>query len=180
MHTTKAARRYADALLQLTEEVKKTDQVRKDLKEIHMVIEQSKDLRNMLLSPIIKSHDKRAVLKSMFDGKVDDLTVSFIDLITLKQREKILIDILNAFEDSYNTLNQIKKAEVVSAFELSDQEKKDLVQSLQKRTESTIVADYKVDASLVGGLKVQILDTIYDGTIRHKLDRLETLFSTPL
>lgn len=180
MHSTKAARRYADALLQLTEEVNKTDTIRKDLQGILSTVEQSRDLRNMLLSPIIKSHNKRTVLQKIFSSQVDELTLTFIDLITNKKREVLLVEILNAYEDSYNKLKSIKKAKVTSAFDLSANEKKKLVSSLEQKTQSTIVADYEVDASLVGGLKVQIQDTIYDGTIKHKLDRLETLFSTPL
>lgn len=180
MRLTKAAKRYADALLDLTEETKQTEIIKQDLADILETINGSKELRNLLKSPIVKSSDKKQVLLSLFTDNVDKLTRSFLSLITDKGRVSELYDILLAFEDSYNTKYKIQKATVSSAFELTDNQKSELIKSFEQKTESTILATYKVDSSLKGGLKVQINDTIYDGTISHKLSRLESLFSSPL
>jgi len=180
MHLTKAAKRYADALLDLTEETKQTEVIKKDLAGVLETIMASKELQNLLRSPIVKTYDKKEVLFSLFTGKVDKLTISFLSLITEKGRVSDLSVILLAFEHSYNLKYKIKKATVSSAFELSEIQKSELIKSFEQKTESTILATYHVDSSLKGGLKVQINDTIYDGTISHKLSRLESLFSSPL
>lgn len=180
MQLTKAAKRYADALLDLTEETKQTDVIKKDLANVLETIKGAKDLQKLLRSPIVKSHDKKQVLLSLFTGKVDNLTLSFLTLITDKGRVSELSDILHAFENSYNMKYHIMKATVSSAFELSENQKSELMKSFEAKTKSTILATYMVDSSLKGGLKVQINDTIYDGTVSHKLSRLESLFSSPL
>ena len=64
------------------------------------------------------------------------------------------------------------EAQVVSAVELSATQKKNLGQSLEKKTGKKIEAKYAVDKGLLGGIVVRIGDTVYDGSLRHRLNEM--------
>lgn len=80
----------------------------------------------------------------------------------------------------YNTLLQtqqgIRQAEIVTARPLSDAERESLLAGVGKLAGARIQASFRQDASILGGTVVRIGSTVYDGSVRGRLDRLkETL-----
>ena len=66
----------------------------------------------------------------------------------------------------------IRQAEIVTARELSDEERNALVAEIGKLAGSRVEASFKLDASILGGTVVRIGSTVYDGSVRGRLDRL--------
>jgi F-type H+-transporting ATPase subunit delta len=97
---------------------------------------------------------------------------NFIYLIVDHRRTKMLREIEAAFRSELNARLGIADADVVSARELSDAEKKDLTAALERRTGKKIEATFREDKGLLGGAVVRVGSTIYDGSVREKLERL--------
>ena len=89
MLVSKAAKRYATALLESADEQNSIENTLKDIHLIKETIEGSKELRIFLKSPVVKPADKRNALSSIFDGKVSKEVSQFIVLLTNKGREDI-------------------------------------------------------------------------------------------
>lgn len=176
MFITKAARRYATALLELAKEMDNVDGILKDINLIDNTIEGSKELTMFISSPIIKYDDKVAALDEIFGGKVSDATKKFITLLTRKGRVNLLHQIAKAFIQKYNQYAGIIEIDVYSAKELSDNQKQSLHKALEKRTDKKVDMTVTMDASLKGGIAVRIDDTVIDGSVKHKLDELEQKF----
>jgi F-type H+-transporting ATPase subunit delta len=66
----------------------------------------------------------------------------------------------------------IRQAEIVTARELGDQERRALVAGVGKLAGSQIQASFKLDKSILGGTVVRIGSTVYDGSVRGRLERL--------
>jgi F-type H+-transporting ATPase subunit delta len=67
----------------------------------------------------------------------------------------------------------IRQAEIVTARELSEQERGALVMDVGRLAGSRIEASFKVDAGILGGTVVRIGSTVYDGSVRGRLARLK-------
>ena len=179
MLISKAARRYAIALLQIAQDDKSVEAVLADMNLIKNTIEDSRELLLVLKSPIIKLEDKLEILKQLFESKVQPLTYQLIKLISHKKREGILLEMADAYIQAYNKISGITDVEVFTARDLDsaqiDALKKALEQSLSKKVDLSVTSD----ESLKGGIAVKIGDTIIDGTVKHKLEQLEaTLLQT--
>lgn len=172
----KAAQRYATSLLQVAIEQEKVDDLLADMRLLNQTMEQSRDLVLFLKSPIIKRDKKKKVMVELFGNHVTEITAAFIEILIRKGRELLLPDIVTAFIRKYNEYAGIINIKVVTARKLSESEIKNLQSVLEKKTKKTVQLDISVDSGLMGGLKVRIEDTVIDGTVKHKMEELESLF----
>ncbi len=78
MKDARAALRYAKAILNLAKDTKEESAVNDDMKFIASTIAENNELEVVLRSPVIKSADKMKVLKAMFTGKVNNITLGVI------------------------------------------------------------------------------------------------------
>ncbi len=90
MKGTKAAGRYAQALLELALEKNNVDQVLADLKYLLEVNEQSVEFQLLLKSPIVNSDKKIAIFKELY-GQFEDLSSSFVTMIIKKVEIRIYL-----------------------------------------------------------------------------------------
>src|SRR5688572_27812413 len=109
------AERYANSIMLLAREKGKVEDVRNDMQLILDVEKQTREFGLMLKSPVIKQDKKIEVLESIFKGKLSDITMAFVNLITTKHRESILVDIARAFNEQYKRDKNIFTAVVTSA-----------------------------------------------------------------
>lgn len=176
MLVSKAARRYASALLETAKEQKSVEETLKDILFIKNTIDNSKDLLVFLKSPVIKPDDKEAVLKSIFEKHIGKLSNGFVKLVSSKERADILPEIVVAFVNQYNDYAGIIEVEVRTAKALEEKQVKELQKVLEKTTSKKVEMSLKEEAELRGGLLVKIQDTVIDGTVKHKLEQLEQTF----
>ncbi len=176
MLVSKAARRYATALLETAKEQKVVDATLDDILLVKNTIDDSKDLVLFLKSPIIKPDDKKAALSTIFGKEVNKLTTEFISLIASKERAAILPEIVAAFIHQYNAYAGIIEVEVRTATALDATQVTNLKKALESTTSKKVEIDLKEQPELKGGLMVKIDDTVIDGTVKHKLEQLQQTF----
>src|SRR4051812_39991370 len=97
MKGTKAASRYAKALLELAIEQNKIENVSADMQALSSASKETREFQLFLDSPVINPEKKNSIFKELF-GQFDVLTSSFVELITKNGREAILPEIAEAFE----------------------------------------------------------------------------------
>lgn len=174
MANIRIAKRYARALIEIAEEMDKLNEITKDIQFIDSVIRDSRELQLFLKSPIIREEKKKEILKEIFsDSRVDPVTLKFILLLVEKNRENLLHDIVKTYQQLYNEKMGIVIAEIVTAVEITDSEKKKIEKKILELTGANKVNPiYKVDPSIIGGVIIKIRDTVYDGSIKHKIKLL--------
>lgn len=173
----KAANRYARAFLETANELDLLEKVREDMLLISNTFSSSPDLGLFLRSPIVRGEKKRAALIEIFSDKIEEITSHLLSVLTRKNRERLLEEITTQFLKLYNQQKGIINVHVVSADELSEQQKKELIKELQTSTRKKVLLETDVDPDLIGGLKVIIDDTVTDGTVKHKLNQLRDRFT---
>ena len=177
MRQTKVAQRYAKAIFDLAVETSKLEEVKQDFDLIQSV--QSKDLHLMLMSPVVKAEKKIAIFEAVFSKHIQPLTQSFFKLIFSKGRSVAIQDIISAFIEKYRLQKGIQLVELTTAVEVSN-EIKNTISAVLKENKllkgKSIEMRSKVDASIIGGLIVQVDDRLFDASIRHDLQVIKKQF----
>lgn len=170
---SKAARRYATALLEIARERDEVERVLEDIKSIRDTLKGSRELVLFLRSPIINFGEKKDALVELFEDQASNLTIEFLKLLARKNRASMLDQVCEGFLQKYNEYAGIIRVEVHVAYELSEEQEKNLHRALEEKTGKKVDLSLKMDPSLKGGMAVRIDDTVIDGTIKHKLQELE-------
>jgi F-type H+-transporting ATPase subunit delta len=131
------------------------------------------DLKNFLESAAIDIEVKQNVIKALSAKmQLDGSVANFIHLIVMHGRAELLREIEKAVGQELNARMGIAEAEVTSARVLSDAERRELTSALERRTGKRIEARFSEDGSLLGGAVVRVGSTVYDGSVRERLNRL--------
>ncbi len=171
MSNYRIAVRYATSLLELSIEKKKLEKVKKDMDMIDKLCRENRAFLMFLKNPIIHSYKKQGILKKIFNKKVDEITFSFIEIVTRKSRENILPEIADQFLAEYRNYKKIEIVEVQTPIQLD----KKLLQEFEKLAGQyigkgwTIELKEKVDQSLIGGYVLKIGDKQIDSSVSSKL-----------
>jgi len=163
--------------LLLAEEKKVLKTISIDGELIYNTLFNSKELRGVLKSPVIKLNIKKSVLNKVFDNKISPETMSFLDFVVEKNREDILLEIFKEFLLLVNKINNVLNTKVVSAVVLNDETKHNIIDKFENRTGKSIKVNYSLDPELIGGFIIKIEDTVYDASIKNQLQLLRKKFS---
>ncbi len=173
------AERYAAALADVAVEHKNSETIKRNLAAFVEAFSSVADLRNALQSPALNAEVKRKVIAEIA-GKMglDDAVRNFIYLVVDHRRTEILPEMEEAFLAELNERLGIVDAEVTSAHELNDDEKRQLRTVLEQRTGKKVEARFQIEGALLGGAVVRLGSTIYDGSVRDQLKRLREQLET--
>ncbi|MBK8943714.1 MAG: ATP synthase F1 subunit delta [Ignavibacteriae bacterium] len=165
--------RYANALMGIAESNNSFTQIVEDMKLINLTLSESKELKKLLGNPIINSQKKKTILNEIFNQHVCSDSVSFLNFLIEKERANLLLDITKRFlslsDEKLNNAN----VEIISAVELTKNQKANIEKKLTDMLKKNIIANYKIDNSIIGGFKAKFNDTIIDASIQHQLELLK-------
>ncbi len=172
----RVAARYALALMDLGEEMKLLEKIAEDLRDIETTARASRELRMVLMSPIITPDKKIAVLTEIFGKRMSDLTMKFIGLLVRKGRSEYLIATAEEFLYMLDQKRNIIHARISSATPLTEEEQMQLQAKLERLTSKRIRPDFSIDPTLRGGFLARIGDSLVDASLRHQLEVLREQF----
>lgn len=173
------AERYAAALADVAIERKNSETIKRNLAAFVEAFSSVADLRNALESPALNAEVKRKVIAEVAGKMGLDVAVrNFTYLVVDHRRTEILPEMEEAFLSELNERLGIVEAEVTSAHELNDDEKRQLRTVLEQRTGKKVEARFQIDGALLGGAIVRLGSTIYDGSVRDQLKRLREQLET--
>ncbi|HRE41183.1 MAG TPA: ATP synthase F1 subunit delta [Ignavibacteria bacterium] len=162
---------YQDALLQ-----NNVNQVTDDATFILNTLKGSRELQVFFKSPVIDAVKKEKIVKSVFEGKIQNNTLNFILILIQRGREMLIKSILEDFIIFKNEKNGFLNVDITTAVEISDEEKKNLKSKIDEYTKLNTIPNFSVDNKLIGGFVVKIKDTILDASIKRQLELLKKRF----
>jgi F-type H+-transporting ATPase subunit delta len=166
------ARRYAAALMNQALASGSLDTVSKELGGVATTLEGSPLLGAFLANPLVVRERKKAIMAQVFEKEVGKATMGFLSLLVDKRRIDSFAEVKTEFDRLVRAHKSIVSASATSAVPLTAAQVKALEKALEARTGKDIELTTSVDPSLMGGVLVRIGDTVLDGTVRGKLDRL--------
>ncbi len=179
MNESRAAIRYAKAILDLAVDKKATDAVEKDMRSIVATISDSKELRQMLSSPVISGATKKEVLLKIFKGS-NAISEGLIGMLVDNKR----VSILNEVALKFIILNEQQKgkdvAYVTTAVPMDAAMEKKILKQLTTITGNEVTIENTVDENIIGGFVLRVGDLQYDASIVNKLNNLKREFTNSL
>jgi F-type H+-transporting ATPase subunit delta len=176
MASYRIAHRYGTALLQSAEEDHLLEQTALDAEMIAQTVRASRELRLALASPVIEKAKKKRILDELFGKKLTPVTTRFLDLLTEKDREGQLLDILDEFLHLFDERRGILRVDVTSAVDLTEAEKTRLRSHLEMDTGKSVVPSFRRDPTILGGFIVRLDDRVIDASLTHQLTLLREKF----
>ncbi len=180
MRKTHVGTRYAKALFDLALEQDILEKVKSDIELILQVIEQNKDFRLLLKSPVIKPERKEKIIKEIFAKKIQVLSLHFLLLITKKRREAYVENIAKEFITQYKKFKHIITTHLETADEINDEIKNQIIDILKKQTKGEIELIHAIKKELIGGFVLKYNDYQYDASIMKQITRLKKDFEINL
>ncbi len=176
MKNTKAALRYAKAILNLAKDSKEESKLNDDMLLVAQTIAENKDLDVMLHSPVIKSDDKRKVLDGVFNGKVNNITLGLFHLLEENKRMEMLEAVAKKYTIIYDYYKNIEIAKVTTAVPLTAAIEKQVMAKVVEMTGNKATLENIVNPDILGGFILRVGDVQYDASISNYLNELRKEF----
>ncbi len=136
-------------------------------------------VRRLLESPEIPNASKAQRLIEICSDELDDRGRRFLRVLAGNDRLDLIAAITEQFEQLKAQEERVLEVEVISAYAVSASEEQNLKQALERKFEKDVILASRVDSELIGGAIIRAGDTVIDGSVRGKLDKLaESLLRT--
>ncbi len=169
-----SAGRYSLALYELAIEANILSEIEVHSESVINLISSSEDFKSLIKDPTNKKEDQLVALSKISEKyKLNELLAKFLSFLISKRRFFYVDKILRSFIETCSIKRGELKAELTSAKDLTENEVNTIKEELTKNFSSKIKLNYKHDASLIGGLIVQVGSTMVDTSIKNKLQQIE-------
>ncbi|MBI4645954.1 MAG: ATP synthase F1 subunit delta [Bacteroidia bacterium] len=173
MNQSKISVRYARALFSLAEEKNLLEAIRDDMLLVSNIFKQVAEINIILENPIVNTSGKQKIFAEIFKGRLNDLSLSFIDFIVKNKREKYIRDIIRNFFDLYRAAKGIKVVHLTTAIPIDEQLKSEISAIIHNLLNCNIELQHFIKEDLLGGYILRIDDKQYDASIATKLKELK-------
>jgi F-type H+-transporting ATPase subunit delta len=149
------------------------------LQRIHGLLAESVDLRRVWENPAVPAEQKRKLLDAIVEREGIEKHVRNLVAVLIDHRRIAFLDrITEQLEKELDARMGFAEAQVTSARELGDNEKRALEGQIEKVTGKKVRAHFSLDASLLGGAVVRVGSTIYDGSVKGQLEKIKEAISS--
>ncbi|TVR62832.1 MAG: ATP synthase F1 subunit delta [Gemmatimonadales bacterium] len=172
------ARNYAEALFELGRRHEALQEFGDGLEVVADILDENRDLGLFLETPRIQADEKKRVLREAFEGRVPPLLVNFLLLVVDKRRQRYLSEMATAYQHLLDTHMGRTRVDVQVAREVSDEEATEIGRRLSDLLEMDAITRIRVRPELIGGILFRSGDTIFDGSVRRRLQRMRRSLMT--
>ena len=149
------------------------------LDEIARLLDESAALKRIWENPAVPADQKRNLLDAIVQREGIDKPVRNLMAVLIDHRRvHFLPRIIEQLEKELDARLGYAQAQIFSARELADPEKRALESQIEKNTGKKVRARYGLDSSLLGGAMVRVGSTIYDGSVKGQLERIREAISS--
>lgn len=176
MLTSKVAKRYAQGLLDFTQESGNTVSVFAEMKDVVKIMKDSKELKNFFASPIIDAKKKISAASQIF-VQFSPVTQNLITLVIKQGRESHLQDIAQEFINKVEDLQGVQRVTLTVATQLSSKNTDEIIKTTTL-VDHTKNYDLKVvvNPEIIGGYILRVGDQQVDASVRTKLNQVKKEF----
>jgi len=176
MKGTRAALRYAKAVLNLAKETQNEVEVNNSMLLISETITESNELAIVLNSPVIKAADKIKALNAIFSESIDQISLGVLGLLGENKRLPLLAMVAKQFSILFDHDKLIDVARVTTAVPLTAVLKKKVLVKIKELTGNEASVENIVNPDIIGGFILRVGDIQYDASISNNFNELKRQF----
>ena len=170
-----ASLQYANALADIAMAQGAAEEIKQQLVGFGALYAESADLRNFLASPAVTREAKHRVIDKLL-ARIGGSKIlrNFLFVVADHQRTHVLPEMIAAFQEVIRERQGITEAQISSAVALNALQKAEMEFTLERLTGKRVEAKFSLEPGLLGGAVVRVGDTVYDGSLRSRLNELRT------
>ena len=173
MKPNRRVRKYADALLTVSRELNCIPETGNSLRIIVHLVKQEQIFRAFFYTHRINPVEKVNVLKSVMGDMINLVVIEFFALLAERNENQMFMSVATVYAKlQKDSLNQID----VTAYSIDEIEKgtiSSIIQGIEKSTGKKVELKTESDKELLGGLKLRVGNTIFDGTIANQMAKMK-------
>ena len=167
-------RTYGSALYQAAVETDKKDLILDEACQVLGIFEQETDFYTFVNYPAISVKEKKAVLKNVFQGRICQELLNFLYILADKGRTYHFPKIVKAYQEMVNQDEGFSSGTVYSVEPLKPEQLARLEEETASLLQKKVKLENKLDAKLMGGVKILIDGRIIDASIRKRFENLSS------
>ena len=171
------ANEYAKALFMLGVEKECNTEYKNALEKVEGVFKENPLYVDFLYTFAIPLEERLNALEEAFSNAIPRDVLSFLKILCEKKHVTEFFECAECFYALYNELDKISKAKVTSAVELTQEQKSMLKEKLEKKSGKTVVIDYILDESIIGGVILEMDGKIIDSSIKKHLKDMKDVIN---
>lgn len=168
----KVAHIYAVSLFDLAKE-NSIEDYQRDVEFIFEVFNTDPSFVKFFSHVLIDDDVKYNLIEKSFKGQVNDYLVNFLKLLVKKKRIRYVLEICKDFKKICNEYKGIEEGILYTSFDISEETLRKVEAAIGKKENKTINLKVVKDPSLIGGIKVEINNRVYDASIKNKVSLLK-------
>lgn len=174
---TEVAKTYGGALFDLSLEDGSSEQMLEEVTALAQAFGENPDFIKLLSTPTVRKEERLNILEQSFRGKVQDHVLNFMKILTEHGTIGEFAGCAAEFRSRYNKENHIEEVTAVTAVPLSEELCQKLKAKLEALTGMTVVLTNRVDKTILGGVRLEMDGTQYEGSVAHQLAALRRQLS---
>lgn len=167
---------YAKALMQLAAETGEQEQVSADMRLVHQVCAENRELNAVFDNPQIKAGKKAGILTELFGEHVCKTTREFLLFVVRKKRSVNLKGISAMYLDLYRESRGIVLSHLTTAHPVDEETQVLAVKTIADFTHKQVELQTHVDPAVLGGLAMEFDGYMFDATVAARLAKLRRRF----
>lgn len=174
MINSTSPKNYAKALAEIAKDnVMSYEDIKHNLDTVILILQSSSELQMTLENTAISNSAKIDIINEVFKNQINDKIINFLKILVNKSKFNELPLIIDEFNKILDNVNNIKRVEVVSAVQLTEDQKNKITEKLKNKLNKNIIAEWIEQPEIIGGLIIKIEDDVIDSSIKKKLENLE-------
>jgi F-type H+-transporting ATPase subunit delta len=169
---------YGEALYELALEDALTERIRPQLDVLQQSFRQEPAFIRLLSTPSLTKDERCHILDDSFRGKVHEYVLNFMKILTEKGYMRHFCDCCDAYTKRYNQDNGILPVTAITAVALTAEQAERLTGKLSRITGKRIELRNRIDAGVLGGVRLDYDGQRLDDTVSHRLDAIRDLLKT--
>jgi len=175
------SRSYAETLFELADRKGASEEYGEALATVARLLDEDRKFRVFLETPRITDADRKALVIKVFGGVLPKHVVNFVLVTIDKRRQRLLREISRQYDAILDERLQREHVEVTLARAADGETEKVITDRLSTGLGKQAIPHFRVKPEIIGGLVVRTKDTIFDGSIRRRLDGMRRkLLHAPL
>ena len=171
MKNTSSSNRYSDAIFEIASQDDNLSEWGDFLNELSEIFKDRK-IQKFFLDPKINNNDKVALI-SESNIQTDQKKINFLKLMIEKNRLFLIDSINKRYKKLIDLNNGVKRAEIITAFELTETQLNQINDKLSNMTKTKVIGNNVIDKTILGGFIAKFDDQMLDMSTKGKLSELK-------
>jgi F-type H+-transporting ATPase subunit delta len=162
---------YSDVMFELAEETGLVDGVMDDLEAVGKIFEAEPEFLTLLTVGQLKDDEKNRIIRRVFGGRVNELTLDFLCVLARRNRLNFLFGIQDRYQNLMDQFHNVQRLEITLAREPNNAQLAKLKADLMDAIRAEVKLAVQVDPDILGGIVIKKGDMVIDNSVRSILNR---------